>query len=81
MPMSTAEHVMAACERATAYTLQGGYCIRPAPWGRGLFESAYISEERLNKAGRMTHCIASYADGSRLRFAYRRGGTAKLTLA
>lgn len=80
MAMSTAEQVLSHVKGASAYTLAGGYAVHPHPWPRRVFEPARVSEERRNKAGRVSHMIASYADGSRLRFVYHATRGASLTL-
>ncbi len=72
----TALTVLRAIQSASAVSLEAGYAAfaGPAapqrPGGRTLFEPGRMSHVRRNDAGRCTHAVATYRDGSSLTFAW-----------
>jgi hypothetical protein len=67
--MTTAKTIAAKVAGASAVTLRGGYAVF-ANGERVTFETAHVEKEKRNKSGRCVELIASYADGSRLRFTW-----------
>ena len=67
--MLIAQRVKTAFDGATAFTLYGSYAVMP-DGNRVLVPLAACSQERRNDFGRCTHLLATYADGSQLRFRY-----------
>lgn len=79
--MTKAEEVLdiLACFHHSAYTLGGGYAIS-VHGERRLFEPATITDEKRNKAERLTKCKATYKDGSVLLFAWSEANGSSLNL-
>lgn len=77
--MNTAQIIIAACRGASAYTLAGGYAVRPLNAGRVTFPAGKCTDIKRNKAGRCTHAEYVYLDGSALRFTWHplRGSSLK----
>lgn len=78
--MNTAETVKEACKGASAYTLEGGYAVGYNS-EKTYFEPAKISETRWNQSKtRVTHCVATFKDGSQLTFTWSQSFGSKLQL-
>ena len=75
-----AQHVVAACQGATAYTLAGGYAVHAAG-SRALFQPCRVEKERRNDKGRVTFLRGSYPDGSAVEFRYHPNRGASLRVA
>lgn len=67
--MSTAARVITIVKGASVVTLASGYCLTYSGTRR-LFECAHIHAERRNKSGRTTSCIATYKDGSAIKYTW-----------
>jgi len=55
---------------SSAYSLGAGYAVGPLNRGRFTFPTGALLSERRNDAGRVTHALYAYADGSRLEFTW-----------
>ncbi len=64
----------------TAYTLALGYATLRGSAERAMFDCAHIAEDKRNDAGRCTMMIATYPDGSALKFTWSPAAGSKLSL-